>query len=134
MRRRIGTASNSGRSDLAADLELLGVDEPKGGQRLECRVQVRDLLAHELELVGRLIFREHLARTIQDEAAIRRDRLDARAVALRKLQVVVMAHDLQLRELTSTATTSTAMSTPAHAMRRRKSRCSQVGVLDAYRG
>ena len=57
-----------------------------------------DLLAHEFELIGRLVVGEHDAVAVENEPAARRDRLDAHAIALRKLGVIVVAQDLQIEQ------------------------------------
>ncbi len=76
-------------------LDLLGVDQAEGGQPPQRVVEVRDLFADQLELVGGLVVGEDLAVAVQDQAAAGRNRVEAHAVALRQFDVVVVPPDLQ---------------------------------------
>ena len=77
----------------AADVALLDQAEtPEPGERV---FEVARLLADQLELVGRRVFRDDATGAVVDDAAIRRQRLDAGAIALRQLDVMRVLHDLQ---------------------------------------
>ena len=90
---------SAARVDGALDLvDVLGADQIQLHQAVERRVDVRHFLGHELELVRRLVAGDQLAVAIEDQAARRRDRLGAHAVALRELGVVVVPHHLQHEE------------------------------------
>src|SRR6185437_11581424 len=85
------------REDRAAGfLQILRIDEPQGRQAMQRVVEVGNLLADQLELVGGLVVGEHMPIAIQDQAAAGGNRIEPHAVALRELDVVVMAVDLQI--------------------------------------
>jgi hypothetical protein len=75
--------------------DIARVDQIEFREALERGVEVGDLLARELDLIGGRIGRKRLSAAIQDESAVRRDRFDANAIALRQLREVLIAHDLQ---------------------------------------
>ena len=81
-------------------LEVIAVDEPERGQALERVVEIGYLLAHQLELVGRLVVGHHLAVAIEDQPAAGRDRIQPHPVALRQLGVIVVAQHLQENQAT----------------------------------
>ena len=68
-------------------------DQPREGV-----LEVRDLLADELELVGRAVQRQRLAVAVEDQPARRRHRVDADPVALGQLAEVIVADDLQVEQ------------------------------------
>jgi hypothetical protein len=76
-------------------LEFLGREQLQLHEAAERVVEVRGLLARELELVGRAIERERLAVAVENQPARRWQRVDLDPVALRELGEVVVAHDLQ---------------------------------------
>src|SRR6185369_1905187 len=59
------------------------------------RVDIGDLFARQFELIRRRVGRERQAVAIEDQPAIRRNRLDLDAVALREIREVVVLNDLQ---------------------------------------
>ena len=67
-----------------------------------CR-QVRGLFRNQLELEGRFVVDQHASAPVEDQAAAGRNRILAHAVALRELEVVVVANDLQVGELAEQA-------------------------------
>ncbi len=78
--------------------DVFGRQEPErheSGQRV---VDVRRLLAREFQLVRGAVQRERLAPAIEDQAARRRNRLDADAVALRQFAEVLVPDHLQVEE------------------------------------
>ncbi len=79
-------------------VEFLGRQQLELDESRESVVDVRRLLAHDLELVRGPVQRERVAVAIVDQAARRRDRVDADAVALREVAEVVVPHDLQVDE------------------------------------
>ena len=96
-RRRIGTLSKLRRdftslrvSSRSSSGQHADLDEP-----LQRGVDVGHALAHQFELEGRAILGEHLPVAIEDEPALRGQRFDAHAIALRELGVIVVAHHLQ---------------------------------------
>ena len=96
-RRRIGTLSKLRRertslrvSSRSSSGQHADLDEP-----LQRGFDVRHALAHQFELEGGAVLRQHLSIAVEDEPALRGQRFDAHAIALRELGVVVVAHDLQ---------------------------------------
>ncbi len=79
--------------------DVLGDEQLELDQAAQRGIDVRHLLGDELELVRGQVLGEHAAVAIEDQAAIGRDRHDAHAIALRKIGVIVVPHDLQLHEL-----------------------------------
>ncbi len=76
-------------------LHLAGVEQADLDQLGERRIHVRRLLADQLELVGGPVECERHTVAVEDQAARRRDRVDADAVALREVAEVVVLDDLQ---------------------------------------
>ena len=76
-------------------VEIVGGQHADLDEPFERGVDIRHALAHELELERGAILGEHLAVAIEDQAALRGQRLDAHAIALRKLGVIVVSHHLQ---------------------------------------
>ena len=99
-RSRIGTLSKlrRERTSLRVSSRSSAGSTPISMSRFERGVDVGHALAHQLELERRAILGEHRAVAIEDEAALRGQRLDAHAVALRELGVIVVAHHLQHHE------------------------------------
>ena len=80
---------------LARFVEIVGRQHADLDEALERGVDVGHALAHQFELEGGAVLRQHRAIAIEDQAALRGQRLDAHAIALRQLGVVVVAHHLQ---------------------------------------
>src|SRR5580658_9667479 len=76
-------------------LDLVAIDEPERGQATEGVVEIGYLLAHQLELVGRLVVGHHRAAAVEDQPAAGRNRIQPHPIALRQLGVIVVAHYLQ---------------------------------------
>ena len=87
-----------GHHELARVVDVLGGDQPDRGEPLERVGEVGHFLANQLELVRRAVLGDHGAVAIDDQAARRRQRLDAHPVALREIGVVIVPHDLQRDE------------------------------------
>ncbi len=77
----------------AADVSRL--EQPEAHQACERVLEFSRLLADQLELVGGRVLGDHAPGAVEDDAPVRRQRLDAGAVALRQLDVVRVLHDLQ---------------------------------------
>ena len=69
------------------------IGEPRQG-----RVEIRGLLADDLELVGGPVERDGLAVAVVDQAARRGHRVDADAIALRELAEVIESQYLEVEE------------------------------------
>ena len=57
-------------------VEFIGIDQAERGQALQRVVEIRHLLADQLQLVGGLVVGQHLAVAVEDQAAAGRDRLE----------------------------------------------------------
>ena len=62
------------------------------------RVEIRHLFARQLQLVGWCVDGERQAAAIQNQTAVRRNRLDANAVALRKIGKIRVLQHLQVHQ------------------------------------
>ena len=71
------------------------VEQPELRQADQRRVDVGDLLARQLQLIRGRVGRERQAVAVEDQPAVRRNRLDLDAVALREIREVVVLNDLQ---------------------------------------
>ena len=75
---------------------LFDVDQLQRRQPRQRVLEIVDLFGDQLELVGRYVFGQYAALAIEDQAAIRRYRFNADAVALGLLLELLVLHDLQL--------------------------------------
>ena len=76
-------------------IDVLGTDEIELHQAREGLTHVRHFFGHQLQLVGGLVARDHLAMAVEDQPARRRDRLVAYPVTLGELRVVIVTRHLQ---------------------------------------
>ena len=97
MRRRMGTLSKLRRERMVRRMSgsSSGGQQADADQALEGGVEVGDFLAHQFQLVAGLPAGQGFAIAVQQQSAGRRNRLDAHAVVLRLLRVVVVARHLQ---------------------------------------
>ena len=77
---------------------LLSFEQAKARQAIQRVFNVRDLLGDQLELIGRNVFREHIAIAVEDQAAVGRHGFDANPVALRLFFKLLVEYDLQLHQ------------------------------------
>ncbi len=77
---------------------LLGVNEPCACELGQRGVEVRHLLGRDHELPSGKVLGKHVAVSVVDETAGRRERLDAKTIALRQLHEQLVIDDLQLHE------------------------------------
>ena len=80
---------------LAHAARIVRLEQPEALEPREREVEVAGLLAHEFQLVGRRVLGDDPAGAVEDQSAIGRQRLDARAVALRQLEVMLVLQHLQ---------------------------------------
>ena len=81
-------------------VHIIRIEQPDTDKALQCGVEIRHLLGHEFELIGGLVLRENQPLPVVDDAARRGQRLDAYAIALRQVGVVVITYDLQPHQTT----------------------------------
>ena len=86
------------RIEIAQRSVLRRVDEAELLERAQRAIEIVDLLADGDELPVRPVLGDHEAVAVVDEAARRRHRLDAEAIALRQLDEPLVVEDLQLHE------------------------------------
>ena len=85
----------AGQHELAHAADVARLEQAESRQPRERVLEVTRLFADQLELVGGRVLGDHAPGAVEDDAAIRRQRLDAGAIALRQLDVVRVLHDLQ---------------------------------------
>ena len=81
--------------ELAHARDVARIEQPESRQPAERDLEIAGLLAHDLELVGGRVLGDDAAGAVVDHAAVRRQRLDARAIALRQLDIVRVLDDLE---------------------------------------
>src|SRR6185312_11370482 len=77
-------------------LQVVGIDQPQRRQAPQRVIEVGYLLADQLELVGGFVVGEYVPVTVQNQPAAGGDRIEPHAIALRELDVIVVAIDLQV--------------------------------------
>ena len=87
-----------GTPDIAHLFAAQKADAHQLRQRGIQRFVVAHLLAHQLDIEGGHVVRQHHAVTVEDQASTGRDRLGANAVALRETMVIVELDDLQIEQ------------------------------------
>ena len=85
-------------NQIAERVVLAAIDEPELLERVQCAVEIADLLADGDELPVRPIFGYHDPVAVVDDAARRRQRVDAKAIALRQLAEPFVVQNLKLHE------------------------------------
>jgi hypothetical protein len=80
---------------LAHATHVARVEKAEADEVRERLLEIARLLAHELELVGRRVLGDDAPGTVEDDPAVRRQRLDPGAIAEGQFEIVVVLHDLQ---------------------------------------
>ena len=74
---------------------VIGIEQTDFREPGKRRIEIRNLLAPQLQLIGRSVGRKRHTVAIEDESPIGRNRLDLDAITLRQIEEVVVLDDLQ---------------------------------------